>query len=141
VEILATDPAGLGWGATAAAALDSPALADRTRALFGPAWTGGEAVEGRRLSAPAPAFFGRATATRVVRIGAAEYLAAAGCAAQACAARRGLLLVRRDRDLLLARLDDGGFSHYYAFGPGAAVTPEVRALVDAAWRALERRSG
>jgi len=39
---------------------------------------------------------------------------------------------------LLARLDDGGLSVHYVHGTGLAPSPEMRALVDAARRALRR---
>src|SRR2546425_595583 len=39
---------------------------------------------------------------------------------------------------LLARVDDGGLTHLYAFGPGMiTLTPEDRLVVEAAWRALQ----
>ena len=50
---------------------------------------------------------------------------------------RRLLLVLLDGEELLARLDAGGVAHYYAFRAGANMTPQDRALVDSAWRALE----
>lgn len=49
---------------------------------------------------------------------------------------RRLLLIRSEGDELLARLDEGGFTHYYACRAGAGLSPWDQALVDNAWRAL-----
>ena len=73
---------------------------------------------------------------RVLRVGGTDWITVGGCRTGACATHAGVLLVRGDGAALLARLDDGGFSHYYAFGTGLVVTPEVQLHVDAAWRAL-----
>jgi hypothetical protein len=48
------------------------------------------------------------------------------------------MLVSADGDRLLARIDDGGFSYSYGFGPAkTALTPTDRLAVDAARRAVE----
>jgi len=73
---------------------------------------------------------------RVLRVGGTDWITVSGCRTGACATHAGVLLVRGDGAALLARLDDGGFSHDYAFGTGLVVTPEVQLHVDAAWRAL-----
>ena len=59
----------------------------------------------------------------MIRIGAANYIAVTGCARQACSSRRGLLLIREGGEELMARLDDGGFSHHHAYGPGVVGGP------------------
>lgn len=141
VEVFTSDARAIRYGESATAILGSPAVRDKARALFGADWgeAGGRAGG---LSAAAPEFFGRSTAPRVLRIGATEYVAVPGCLARACAARRGLLLIRADGEELLARLDDGGFMHHYGFGPGmTAMTPAHRLTVDAGWRALEQSAG
>jgi hypothetical protein len=77
----------------------------------------------------------------MVHIGDADYIAITGCAAQACAGRRGLLLVREGGEQLMARLDEGGFSHQYAYGPAVVGgTGGVAAVLESALRALERTS-
>jgi hypothetical protein len=78
---------------------------------------------------------------RTVHIGNADYIAITGCAAQHCAGRRGLLVVREGGEQLMARLDEGGFSHHYAYGPGVVGGPAgAAAVLDSALRALERAS-
>src|SRR5438552_2682390 len=75
---------------------------------------------------------------QVLRIGETDYIALGGCMAAACATRRALVLVSADGERLLARVDDGGLTHLYAFGPGMiTLTPEDRLVVEAAWRALQ----
>ena len=75
---------------------------------------------------------------RMIHIGAADYIAITGCARQACASRRGLLLIREGGEELMARLDDGGFSHHHAYGPG--VVGGAAVVLESALRALERAS-
>jgi hypothetical protein len=47
------------------------------------------------------------------------------------------LLIQENGQDLLARLDEGGFSHYYAHGPAWGVAGSTTAAVDSALRALE----
>src|SRR5439155_1755433 len=72
----------------------------------------------RWVSAPVPAFFSKSSPPQVLRIGETDYIALGGCMAAACATRRALVLVSADGERLLARVDDGGLTHLYAFGPG-----------------------
>lgn len=121
------------FGATAAEVLTNPALATKIRALFGPDW----ALEpGNRLRAPAATFFASGDAPRLIRTGEAEYVAVSGCGPAGCRAQRGVMLVRPDGESLLARLDEGGFSHYYAYGAGLSMSPANRALLDRARGAI-----
>ena len=81
----------------------------------------------------------------MVRIGDANYIAVTGCARQACSGRRGLLLIREGGEQLMARLDEGGFSHHYAYGPGmtpggAGGPAGAGVVLGSALRALERVS-
>ncbi|MFQ5896679.1 MAG: hypothetical protein ACE5JN_00300 [Candidatus Methylomirabilia bacterium] len=116
--------------------LGHPQVREKVQALFGPDWS----PEGRReLSAAAPEFFSKSFPIRLLRIRAQDYIGAAGCLPKACLTHRGLLLIRVDGEELLARLDAGGFSHYYGFGLMVRM-PQDRALVDAAWRALDLAS-
>ena len=43
-----------------------------------------------------------------------------------------------DADELMARLDEGGYLHYYDHGPGAVANAVPRSSIDGAWMALER---
>ena len=139
VEALAGDGRATQYGRSATEVLAAPAVRQKAEALFGADWSGAGTKAGG-LSAAAPEFFSRSAAPAMLRVGATEYVAVPGCMAQACAARRGLLLIRADGAELLARLDDGGFTHHYGFGPGMAdpLAPAHRLVIDAAWRALER---
>lgn len=134
VEVLAADSRATRYGETAAQVFAHPAIRDKVRALFGPDWSGGRAGG---LSAAAAAFFSTSSPPKPLRVGDREYLAVSGCMTTACPTRRGLLLIGADGERLLARVDDGGFTLHYGFGPGmTAMTPHDRLLVDAAWGAL-----
>ena len=118
------------FGATAADILTNASLQSKIRALFGPDWS---LEPGHRVRAPASAFFAGGGAPRLLRTNDAEYVAVSGCGPAGCHAQRGLLLVRTtEGESLLARLDEGGFSHYYVHGAGLSVSPAVRALIDSA---------
>ena len=103
-------------------------------AACGPDW----ALEpGHRLRAPASSFFASSDPVQLVRTNDAEYVAVSGCGPAGCRAQRGLLLVRSpDGENLLARLDEGGFGHYYAYGAGLSMSSAVRALLDRARSAV-----
>lgn len=136
VELLASDARAAQYGVEAPQMFEHPALRDNVRALFGADWSPGSA---RLLSAPAPAFFAKSSAPRMLLIGNADWIAVTGCAPAACATQRGLLLVSPDAQRLFARVVDGGFTHDYGFGPGmVGLTPQERVLVDSAWHALQR---
>jgi len=135
VEILKNDPRAARYGVSAAEILNHPEMRDKVRQLFGADWSP-VAERGRAASA----FFSKSFPTSVLRIAGSDSIAAPGCVPEACLTHRGLLLVRTDGAQLLARLDEGGFTRYYAFGIGMVGTPENRELVDAAWRELERRA-
>jgi len=126
------------FGDSAQAAIEHPALRDEVQALFARDWEQPSAAAGP--SRPAPQFFANGSRPRAVRIDGQEYVGVVGCAAPGCTAGQGLLLVTPDRSRLLARLDEGGFSHYYARGTGLQIDESTRALLDAAWRATSARS-
>jgi hypothetical protein len=137
VGILSGDAPAAKYGVTGREVIDHPAVQDKVRALFGPDWRPA-AESGGKLGAGAAAFFGISSPPQAVRMSGTNYIAVTGCITGACASHRGLLLIREDGELLLARVDEGGYSHYYAHGvPGerAAAGPTV---VDGAWRALQR---
>ncbi len=129
--VLPADARALRYGATAPEVFDNPQLRDKLRGLFGADWSAGA---GREFGAPA--FFPASASIRMLRIGEREYIAITGCVTSACAGHRGLLLIGPEEQLL-ARLDDGGFSHYYEYGPGATGSAQSRSAVDGAWLAIE----
>jgi hypothetical protein len=115
--------------------ITNPALAPKVHALFGPDWALGP---GARLRAPASSFFASGDPPRMLRTAEAEYVAVSGCGPAGCGLQRVLLLVRPDTEALLARLDEGGFSHYYAYGAGLTMSPATRALLDRARTVVEK---
>jgi hypothetical protein len=133
VDVLTGDARASRYGSNAAEMLAHPEARESVRRLFGSDQNQAMAA---RLSRSAADFFGNPSPTRVLRIAGADYLAATGCVPSACSTHPGLLLIRVDGKELFARLDDGGFSHYYGFGTGVEMTPTTLALLDAAWRAL-----
>ena len=140
-EVLPADARALVYGASAREILEHPQLRDKVRLLFGADWA--PPTPGvTKLTAAAPLYFERGGPVRMVQIDNALHIAVTGCAAQGCARGRGLLLVRERGEELMARLDEGGFSHHYAFGPGALGAPgRSVAVLDSALRELERASG
>jgi hypothetical protein len=130
-EVLPADARALRYGATGPEVLDNPQLRDALRRLFGPDWTPGP---GRTFGAAA--FFPASASIRMLRVGDHDYIAVSGCVPSACEGHRGLLLIGADEHLL-ARLDDGGFAHYYEYGPGATGGVRSRTILDGAWLALE----
>jgi hypothetical protein len=113
----------------------NPVLDSKIHALFGPDWTLAPAA---RLRAPASSFFATGSPPRMLRTQEAEYVAVTGCGPAGCGLQSVLLLVRPDAEVLLARLDEGGFSHYYGYGTGLTMSPATRALLDRARTAVEK---
>lgn len=141
-EVLAADARALAYGRSAREVMENPQLRDKLRPLFGADWEQPTPGGVGKLTMAAPQYFELGGPVRMVRVGAANYIAITGCAPQACAGRRGLLLVREGGEELLARLDDGGFSHHHAYGPGVVGGAGGAAVVlESALRALERASG
>ena len=137
IGILAGDMRALRYGATAGEVLDHPALRAKVSALFGS--DGKPAAEGGgKLTAGAVAFFARSSPPHLVRVDGSYYIAVTGCMPGACASHRGLVLIREDGELLQARVDEGGYSHYYAYGGPDERAAAGSAVIDGAWRALER---
>ncbi len=130
--VLQADARALRYGASAPEVFNNPELGDKARALFAADWS-----PGGRIAFGAPAFFPASSSLRMLRLGDRDYIAITGCVTAACATHRGLLLIRQDGEQLLARLDEGGFSHYYDHGPGASAPAVPRASIDAAWHAVE----
>ena len=141
VRVLPADARALVYGRSAGEILENPELRDKVRALFAADWAPPTPGGAGKLTLAAPQYFERGGPLRMVRIGDADYIAATGCAAQACASRRGLLLIREGGEQLMARLDEGGFSHHYAYGPGVVGGPGGAGVVlEATLRALEDAS-
>jgi hypothetical protein len=61
----------------------------------------------------------------MVHIGDADYTPITGCAAEAGASRRGLLLVREGGEQLMPWLDVGAFWHHYASGTQVGGAPAI----------------
>jgi hypothetical protein len=134
VEVLETPGP---YGTEAAQVLEHPAVAPRLRALLGADW---KTTTPAGLSAPIPAFFGRSSAPRALRAERAEWVAVNGCAPAACASRRGLVIIETGGERLFVRIDDGGFTRDYGFGPGmVSLSQQDAAFIDAARRALAAR--
>src|SRR5216683_578854 len=89
-------------------------------------------------SARGDADAGRTEPPRGVRVGDANYVAVTGCVPANCGGERVLLLIQESGEGLLARLDEGGFSHYYAYGGNWGLAGTTAQIVDSARRALER---
>ena len=135
-QVLGADARALRFGASAAEILTHPQFRDRLPALFGADWGPAPGGPPTALRAPVTDFFARTESLRLLQIGDRLYIAASGCPAPGCAARRGLLLVSEDGVELLSRLDEGGLSHYYVQGPQATATLAARAVLDGAWWAM-----
>ena len=141
-EVLPADARALAYGRSAREILENPQLRDKLRPLFGADWDPPTPGGVGKLTMAAPQYFELGGPVRMVRVGGATYIAVTGCAPQACAGRRGLLLVREGGEELLARLDDGGFSHHHAYGPGAVGGASgAGPVLESALRALESASG
>jgi len=129
--VLPADARALRYGSTAPEIFNNPELRDRLRGLFGPDWSPGP---GRGYAAPE--YFPPSSSIRMVRIGTQDYIAVAGCVQTGgCARYPGLLLIGPEGQLM-ARLDDGGFSRYYEYGPMATGGAGSRAAIDSAWAAV-----
>jgi hypothetical protein len=136
-EVLPADARALAYGQSVDQVLQNPQIADKVRALFGLDWmpasqSGGQLVLG------AASYFERGGPLRMVRIGGVDYIAVTGCVATACDTQRSILLIRADGSQLLARVDEGGFSHYYGYGSEALTKDTAPIVVDSGLRALKR---
>ena len=130
-EVVPADGRVAMYGSTLDEAIRNPEIAGKVRAMFGPDWTGGQlAPAGGR------AYFVGNTPPRRVRIGGADYIAYMGCVPGDCSTRPSLLLIREGGDEIIARVDDGGFSHYYTFGNVSRDAGQL--IADSGKRALAR---
>ena len=135
VQVDSGDARARQFGSTTTEIITNPTLAPKIHALFGADWALGP---GARTRAPASSFFASGDPPRMIRTAEAEYVAVSGCGPAGCGLQRVLLLIRPDTEALLARLDEGGFSHYYAYGTGLGMSPATRALLDRARTVVER---
>jgi len=136
-EVLPADARALAYGQTVDQVLQNAQMGDKIRALFGPDWTPAAQGGGQLVMGAAP-YFERGGPLRMVRIGGEDYIAVTGCVPRDCDTQRVLLLIRADGSQLLARLDEGGFSHYYGYGSEALTRNTAPLVVDSGLRALKR---
>ena len=100
-------------------------------------WTAAASGRGKIVRG-AGAYFERTEPPRGVRIGDKNYIAVTGCVPATCRVERVLLLIQEGGEALQVRLDEGGFSHYYAYGGDWGVAGSTARTLDAALRALSR---
>jgi len=130
-EVVPVDARVTMYGLTLDEAIQNPAIAERVRAMFGPDWAGGQfAPTGART------YFVGNTPPRRIRIGGTNYIAYMGCVPGDCSTRPSLLLIREGGDEIIARVDDGGFSHYYTYGNVSRDAGQL--IADSGKRALAR---
>jgi len=136
-ELLPADSRAFTYGHTVNDVLQNPGVGHKVRGLFGTDWAPAS-QGGGQLALGAGAYFGGSAPLRMVRIGGEDYVALTGCAPSACNTHRVLLLIRDGGSELLARLDEGGFVHYYGYGGEAVTRNTAPIIVDSALRALRR---
>ena len=130
---LESGPRETAFGRTGDEVVTNPQLRDKIRGMFGADWApGGKLVRG------AMPYLGRTEPPRGVRVGDRNYVAVTGCVPDNCRAERVLLLIQEGGEALLARLDEGGFSHYYAYGGDWGLAGSTARIVDSGLRALGR---
>jgi hypothetical protein len=135
--VLERGPRETQYGRTGDEVVSNPQLRDKIRDMFGADWT--PLAEGRgKIVRGAAAYFGRTEPPRGVRIGEMNYVAVTGCVPAACRSERVLLLIQEGGEGLLARLDEGGFSHYYAYGGNWGLAGSTARVVDSGLEALRR---
>jgi len=137
VEVLPADSRALRYGASAPAVFDSTELGDKVHTMFGSDWAPA-AQGGGRLQYGAAAYFPDNSRIRMLRMDGRDYIAITGCVATACATHGGLVLIQPDGNEMWARLDEGGFSRYYGYGPGMTGALVSPTFIDSAWRAVSR---
>ena len=130
-QVVPPDPRVETYGSSIEQVAQNPMIADKLRAMFGPDWSGGQLAP-----LGASAYFAKGDPPRTVRVGGVDYITYTGCVPAACETSRVLLLIREGGSEMIARLDDGGFAHYYAYGN---VSRDAAQLVaDSGLRALRR---
>jgi hypothetical protein len=120
-QVYQADARALAYGRTASEIIQNPQLSDKIRALFGADWAPPTPGGVGKPTGAAPEYFEIGGPVRMVRVGEANYITVTGCSKRACTGQRGLLLIREGGEQLMARLDEGGFLHQYAYGSGVQV--------------------
>ena len=130
-QVVPPDRRAEAYGSSIEQVVQNPIVGDKVRAMFGPDWSGGQLAP-----LGASAYFAKGGPSQIVRVDGADYVAYTGCVPTACETSRVLLLIREGGSEMVARLDDGGFAHYYAYGN---VTRDTAQLVaDSGLRALRQ---
>ena len=138
-EVVPGDNRVFAYGYTVDEVLHNPVVGDKIRDLFWIDWMPASQGNGQ-LPTGARAYFAGNAPLRMVRVGGVDYIALTGCEPSACNMQRVLVLIRDDGSQLLARLDDGGFAHYYGYGSEDVTRATAPVIVESGLRAL-RRSG
>ena len=136
-ELLPADSRVFAYGNTVDEVLQNPQVGVKIRDLFGADWAPASRGGGQ-LALGAEAYFHGLAPLRMVRVGGVDYIALTGCARAACRTDRVLLLIREGGSELLARLDEGGFVHYYGYGSEEVARNTAPLVVDSGLRALRR---
>lgn len=136
-ELLPADSRVLAYGSTVDEVLQNPDIGVKVRDLFGVDWEPASRGGGQ-IALGADAYFDGHAPLRMVRVGGIDYIAVTGCAPGACGTHRVLLLIRDGGSELVARLDEGGFAHYYGYGSKYATRFTAPLIVDSGLRALRR---
>jgi len=130
-QIVPPDARAEAYGSSIEKVVQNPMIGDKVRAMFGPDWSGGQLAP-----LGASAYFAEGDPPRMVRVGGVDYIAYTGCVPAACETSRVLFLIREGGSEMIARLDDGGFAHYYAYGNVSRAAAQL--VADSGLRALRR---
>jgi hypothetical protein len=130
-QVVPSDMRAEAYGSSIESVVQNPMIGDKVRAMFGPDWSGGQ-LSPRGASA----YFAMGDPPRMVRVNGVDYITYTGCMPAACETSRVLLLIREGGSEMVARLDDGGFAHYYAYGNVNRDTAQL--VADSGLRALRQ---
>jgi hypothetical protein len=130
-QVVPPDRRAEAYGSSIEQVVQNPIVGDKVRAMFGPDWSGGQLAP-----LGASAYFAKGGMPQMVRVDGVDYVAYTGCVPAACETSRVLLLIREGGSEMVARLDDGGFAHYYAYGNVNRDTAQL--VADSGLRALRQ---
>jgi hypothetical protein len=130
-QVVPPDRRAEAYGSSIEQVVQNPIVGDKVRAMFGPDWSGGQLAP-----LGASAYFAKGGPSQIVRVDDVDYVAYTGCVPAACETSRVLLLIREGGSEMVARLDDGGFAHYYAYGNVNRDTAQL--VADSGLRALRQ---
>lgn len=125
------------YGYTVDEVLTNSMVGDKIRDLFWVDWMPAS-QGGGQLSTGARAYFAGNSPLRMVRVGGVDYIALTGCEPSACNTHRVLVLIRDDGSQLVARLDEGGFAHYYGYGSEDVSRYTAPLIAESGLRVLRR---